>query len=226
MVTLLSWLWEVVAPTQSGVQSPHQLHHHCYHHSHQSRLTFQLFFDPHLHLLLEPSQKSKAEMVRDSGGTWKLWHLKPQNICHTDNWRIQIIFLLKLLNQTSKKQNHLVAYYMNCDYVILIGVTTSHVMINQSQQNYYSQLFHKWERADFPSTYLSLVFGHPSFLIFECPPKPNRECSDIIIIAQIRWQRYWSFLLNTITSSIPLQGLLPSSSSCKDLWCNAFYNSS
>lgn len=75
------------------------------------------------------------------------------------------------------------------DYVILKGIKTCNVMINQSQQNYYSQLFHIWEQADLHSTYLSLVFGRPSFLIFECP-KPNREYSDIIIIAQIRWQRY------------------------------------
>lgn len=59
--------------------------------------------------------------------------------------------------------------------VFLMGVTTSLIMINQSQQNYYSQLFHKWVLADWHSTYLSQAIGHPSSLIFACPPETQQS---------------------------------------------------
>lgn len=59
--------------------------------------------------------------------------------------------------------------------VFLMGVTTTLIMINQSQKNYYSQLFHKWALADWHSTYLSQAIGPPSSLIFACPPETQQN---------------------------------------------------
>lgn len=59
--------------------------------------------------------------------------------------------------------------------VFLMGVTTSLIIINQSQQNYYSQLFHKSVLAYWHSTYLSQAIGPPSSLIFACPPETRQR---------------------------------------------------